>query len=103
MSPATAADLLLLLAALALPAAIVVRWGWRGIVPAGLAHWLILVAAGRVLSALDPAREAGLIDSIWLLLGWIAGLAYASAVFLLDRLARLAARRARPRRHTAPQ
>lgn len=55
----------------------------RGIIIGGLIFWVIGIAIGMLLSQLDPQREGGLVDSIFLITGWLGGLIYASLIFVL--------------------
>jgi hypothetical protein len=57
----------------------------RGIILGGIIFWLIGITIGILLTQLDPQREGGLIDSIFLFTGWLAGLIYASLIFLLKQ------------------
>jgi hypothetical protein len=70
------ADTLYLALSLLIPCAAVVliQRAWIAISIASISHWLILDAAGRKLQELDPERDAGILDSLWLALGWIQGL-----------------------------
>jgi CDP-diglyceride synthetase len=64
--------------ALIVPAYIVLRFPrWQVTVLLGtIAFWLITVEQGYLLAMLDPSRDAAMVDSIWLFIGWIPGLAY---------------------------
>ncbi|HPF41734.1 MAG TPA: hypothetical protein P5081_23505 [Phycisphaerae bacterium] len=87
----------LLLAATA-PVLTVRRFGGIGIVVGGLAVWVILGAVGPALSALDPRRDTAVLDSIWVLGGWLGGLIYASMIYALLKAFRFDG----PRRHPRP-
>ena len=75
------ADTLCLIAALVLPIILVLRWNRVGIVLGTLAAWGALVLAGYLLSAFDPTRGASVLDGVWLLFGWIAGLIYSVIIY----------------------
>lgn len=69
------------------PVLFVLRWDDRGVVLGTVFAWLVLLAAGPVLSALDPSRDAAaMLDSIWLLFGWVVTLAYALVVHVAIRV-----------------
>ena len=53
---------------------------------AAVIPWVTLWVCGRLLSDLDPEREGGIVDSIWLLFGWLPSLLYALALYGLRRL-----------------
>ncbi|MGM0489323.1 MAG: hypothetical protein ACQESR_21505, partial [Planctomycetota bacterium] len=44
-------------------------------------HWVILIAAGKYLQIADPQRDARILDSVWLLFGWIQGLGYCALIY----------------------
>lgn len=51
--------------------------------------WSSLIVAGDLISQLDPSRLKGgtsMLDLIWLLFGWIAGLVYCLLIYGLKRL-----------------
>lgn len=64
--------------ALIVPAYIVLRFPrWQTTVLLGtIAFWLITVGLGYLLSALDPSRDAAMLDTLWFLIGWIPGVFY---------------------------
>lgn len=68
------------------PALFILRWDRRGVALGAVYAWLLLLAAGAALSALDPSREMAVLDSIWLLFGWIATLLYSAVVYGAIRL-----------------
>lgn len=78
MNPARLADYLGMALALIVPAYVVLRFPrWQITVLLGtFFFWVITVAQGHLLAALDPHRDAAMLDSIWLLIGWIPGLVY---------------------------
>ena len=56
-------------------------------VPLGaVSPWVTLWVCGHLLADLDPEREGGIGDSIWLLFGWLPSLLYALALYGLRRL-----------------
>lgn len=70
------------------PIPFVLRWQRWGVLFGAAFAWLVLIVAGDVVSALDPAREGALSDSIWVLFGWIATLAYSLLVDAAVRITR---------------
>lgn len=79
------------------PALFILRWDRRGVALGAVYAWLLLFAAGAALSALDPSREMAVLDSIWLLFGWIATLLYSAVVYGAIRLIAGCRSRRRPR------
>ena len=53
---------------------------------AALAVWLIFLISGALISRLDSDRDAAVLDSLWLLFGWIGGLIYAILLYLFKRI-----------------
>ncbi len=49
---------------------------WISIILGTLTNWIVLALAGMVLSKMDSQRDAALIDSVWLLFGWVGSLGY---------------------------
>ena len=70
------------------PVLLVLRWGHRGVFLGAAFAWLIGIAAGDVLAALDPSRDTAMLDSIWVLFGWAGTLAYSSLAYLAVRFTR---------------
>lgn len=89
MTLAQTVDRLALLIAILLPILLVWRYRAIGVVLGALAVWVTLGVVGVLLSALDPQREGALLDSIWRLFGWIAGLVYCLIIYLALRIAAL--------------
>ena len=75
----------MLVLALGIPIPLVLFFRWRGVVYGAIFHWIVLIAAGQWLIALDPNRSSGILDSIWLLGGWIQGLLYCCFLLLVIR------------------
>ena len=73
--------------ALIAPAYIVFRFPlWRFTIPLGaFIFWFTLLIAGPIISALDPSRDAAMLDSVWLLFGWVMGLFYSSVLYIIRR------------------
>lgn len=90
MTLAPFADITALLLAVVVPIVAVWRYRKHGIVIGSLAFWVILAAVGPILNAFDPNRDAAILDSIWVLAGWLGGLMYAgmiyAALWLIRRL-----------------
>jgi hypothetical protein len=75
-----------LVALLGIPAGIVLGLRPYGILLGALSFWWLGLLIGWLLSELDPNRNGSLIDAIFLVTGWLAGLAYALLVFGLKKL-----------------
>lgn len=88
MTLAELADVGLLVLAIVGPVLFVLRWERWGVLLGTAVAWLILIVAGTVLSALDPSRDAAILDSIWVMFGWVATLAYSSLIYLAVRITR---------------
>ena len=72
-----------------LPVITVLRWNLIGVVIGTLVVWGSLAVAGPLISQLDPSRLEGgtaMLDVIWLLAGWIAGLLYCLLIYGSKRL-----------------
>jgi hypothetical protein len=81
-----AVDRLCLLVAVILPIPLVLRYNLIGVVLGTLVVWGSLFVAGLLLSALDPTRDAGILDGIWLLFGWLGGLMYCLPIYAVKRI-----------------
>lgn len=79
-------DYLCLAAAFILPIITVLLWNVRGVVLGTLIHWGALILTGKLLALFDTAREASVLDHVWILFGWISGLAYCFIIFGAKRL-----------------
>ena len=88
MTLAELVDIGFLVVAVVGPVLLVVRWERWGVLLGTAFAWLTLIVAGAVLSALDPSREAAMLDSIWVLFGWVGTLAYSSLVYVAVRFTR---------------
>ena len=75
------ADQICVWSAALVPLPLIIAFRWIGVVLGTLAVWGILCFAGIWISSLDPHRDAGVIDSLWLLFGWIGGLLYCLPIF----------------------
>jgi hypothetical protein len=53
-----------------------------------LFQWIALIAVGAALHELDPSRDAGLLDAVWLLFGWIAAMLYCVTIMAAIQLIR---------------
>lgn len=76
-------DRLLLISSLVVPIFLVWRFRGIGIILGAFANWIIIGAAGPILSALDPNRDVAVGDSVWILAGWLFGLSYSGTVYLV--------------------
>ncbi|MGE3822415.1 MAG: hypothetical protein AB7I30_23620 [Isosphaeraceae bacterium] len=85
MSPQTV-DNACLIAAAILPVPLILRWNWLGVLLGTLIVWGSLVVAGVLLAELDPAREAGVLDGVWLLFGWLGGLLHRVPIYVVKRV-----------------
>lgn len=72
-------DALCLIMAAVLPVIAVwkMKRAWLGLAIGAFCNWGMLVFAGMILHAMDSQRDATMLDTIWLLFGWIASLVYA--------------------------
>ena len=69
-------DKLMFLIAFAVPVILVLRFKRRGVVYGAITTWITLVICGKWLNVLDPKRNGGILDTIWLLFGWIPSVIY---------------------------
>lgn len=81
-------DIGFLVVAIVGPVLLVLRSERWGVLLGAAFAWLVLIVAGDVLAALDPARDAAMGDSIWVLFGWVGTLAYSSLVSAAVRIVR---------------
>lgn len=95
------ADQICLWAAVVVPVPLVVAFRWSGVALGALAVWGILWLAGVWVSSLDPTRDAGMLDSVWLLFGWAAGLLYCLPILGVREAAAAVRRRRRAGRSLA--
>jgi hypothetical protein len=62
---------------------------WIAMTLGTLTNWIVLLLAGVVLSKMDNNREAAMIDSFWLLFGWVVSIGYCGILvgikFILKR------------------
>lgn len=86
MTAARIVDIACVLLAAILPIVLIWRWNVLGLALGVLTVWMILALAGVILSALDPSRDAALMDAIWYALGWLGGLIYCLPLYALKRL-----------------
>ena len=70
------ADQICLGIALIAPVPLILAFRWIGVALGVAVVWAALAIAGVWISSLDPKRDAAILDSIWLLFGWVAGLLY---------------------------
>lgn len=89
------ADQICLWAAAIIPLPLIVAYRWIGVAMGTVAVWGILLLAGIWISSLDPTRESAILDTIWLLSGWIGGLLYCLPIFALRELITYFVRRRR--------
>jgi hypothetical protein len=88
MKDAQLVDLLCNALMFILPVMLVLAFGWRGVIWGTLAVWGLGYVAGEAINALDPTRAEGgasMLDHLWIMAGWIAGLLY-SLVIMVIRL-----------------
>lgn len=76
-------DWLSLVIAIVAPIVLIWRLKAFGVVLGTLVPWGSLFLAGILISRLDPEREAGMLDAVWILFGWIPGLIYSSILYVL--------------------
>ena len=72
--------------AIILPALLVGFGRWRAFVLGVLVHWVVIFAAGPLISMADPSREGAMLDTIWLFFGWLSGLLLCTFVWLIKWL-----------------
>jgi predicted membrane channel-forming protein YqfA (hemolysin III family) len=80
-----AVDIICLLVAALVPIPLILRWNRLGLALGTIVIWGSLAVAGILLSALDPRREADMLDAVWLLFGWLGGLVYCLPIYLIKR------------------
>ena len=90
------ADQICLWAAVIIPVPLIIAFRWIGVALGTVVVWVSLVVAGVWISSLDPKRDASMLDSIWLLFGWLGGLLYCLPIFGLRELVAYVSRRRRP-------
>ena len=79
-------DILLTSVVMAVPAYLVVRAGWRGVVVAVPFMWISAFLAGEIQRAGDLAGERfGL--AVWIVIGWLVSLAYCGLIYGVRQLA----------------
>ena len=77
-------DLLVFALALGLPLYLIFRFPRLWSIPlAAAASWLAIYLGGVILSATEPPQHPSYLDQVWLTTGWIAGLVYASLLFIV--------------------
>jgi len=79
------ADHVCLAIAAMVPIWLVVRYDRTGVWIGAAVVWSTLTVAGVILSALDDTRAFAVVDSVWLLFGWIGGLLYGLLLLVLKR------------------
>ena len=82
------ADAIGLVLAILVPIIVVRRSkSWAVAIPlGGFICWIALYLCGRILSAIDPMRDASVLDTIWLYAGLLPSLLYAAFLCGLNRL-----------------
>ena len=75
------ADQICLWFALIAPVPLILAFRWIGVALGVAVVWAALGIAGVWISSLDPERDAAILDSVWLLFGWVAGLLYCLPIF----------------------
>jgi hypothetical protein len=66
-----------------LPIYFVLRFNRLGVATGAISLWLLLWLEGHVLFVYDKEREGALLDSIWILFGWIFCYVYSAFIYLL--------------------
>lgn len=87
MTFAQIVDCVCLALAFIVPVIVVLRSNrWFIAIPlGGFIFWIILYLSGRILSVLDPLRNAGVLDTIWLYAGLLPSLLYTALLYGLRR------------------
>jgi hypothetical protein len=80
------ADQICLWSAAIIPILLIARFRVLGVFAGALFVWFALYLAGVWVQSLDPKRDAAMLDSLWLLFGWIGGLIYCLPIFGLREL-----------------
>jgi hypothetical protein len=65
------------------PIYLVLRFNRLGVAAGAICFWLLWWLEGHVLSTYDQGREGALLDSIWILFGWMFCYAYCAIIYLL--------------------
>lgn len=84
----TIIDVFILLLAHILPIYFVVKRRSWCIVKGTLTAWVLLIGQGYFLGAMDPYRDVHVLDSFWLLFGWLWGLMFSLSVFGIASIVR---------------
>jgi hypothetical protein len=74
-------DQICLWIALIAPVPLILVFRWIGVALGVAVVWAALGIAGVWISSLDQTRDTALLDSLWLLFGWVAGLLYCLPIF----------------------
>ena len=86
-----------------LPVLLIIRWRFKGALLGAAAVWILGIVSGVMLSALDPKRDMAMLDSIWLLFGWIGGLLYCMPIWGILKMVRMGLGRMTSRSHQKQQ
>jgi hypothetical protein len=89
------ADQICVSTAIIVPLPLIIAYRWIGVAIGTIAVWGILNLAGIWISSLDPKRDGGLLDIVWLLFGWVGGLLYCLPIFGVRELVASILRRRR--------
>ena len=73
-------DILIFVLVFGLPAYIVLRAGWRGVIAGSLTMWCIGYLVGVLERAGEPKSES-LGMAVWIVLGWLVSLVYCGAIY----------------------
>jgi hypothetical protein len=79
-------DLLVMLTLILFPIFLVIKFNLKGIFAGTLFVWFLLIISGIVLNYLDPSREGAINDFFSLTTGWLFGLMYCGAIYLIKFL-----------------
>ena len=83
-------DILVFTLALGVPLYLVLRLHGLWIIPvAAVVFYFVIYVGGLILSGRQPAEHPSYLDQVWLRTGWIAGLIYASFLFIASSQSRI--------------
>jgi hypothetical protein len=80
------ASIIFMILAFTVPIYLVFRFKGIGVVLGALFFWGDGIIVGQLLRVLDPARDNGPGDMVWLLMGWLPSIIYAFILFGIKHL-----------------
>jgi hypothetical protein len=79
-------DIVVAVTLILFPVYLVFKFNLKGVIPGAVFVWFMLVVSGIVLNYLDPNREGAINDFFSLILGWLFGLIYCGAIYMIKYL-----------------